>query len=251
MSSRPNPIFGVLRLAVVVAAGAAGWFGYDMYVEQNDEAEALATAEAEALAIEAVPWPSDLGAGDVRWTGDYRVTTSIGDQTVVVSDHDGVTGLVRSTATPNGEASTSWVESDGYNAWTKLASDPVWSQVVDPVASWNTIDEAYEYSALTLRTIVPPSAWPYVVFNGESADALGNRMLSFRIKSVAFHAEQPAAAVQWRTTSEFSTVDQPLDLTVIVDALGRVIAVETSSGSVRVDISELPVPPVFESPLGS
>lgn|GEM_PF-6990935 len=253
----PNPIFGLLRLAVVVAAGVGGWFAYDTYLVEDAEA---AAAPTDAVVAPAVPWPSDLVVADAPLGGTVRQTRIVETENRMIYQIDIDNERSRARAELfSGEGVLSVVETDGVAVWVDDGAGAGW--VLPGAAGENTaaglpaenlLARIYSNSHPVLTDFLQPQTWPYTVLNSDSRLANGNRLLSFRIKGAAFADAEPARAAQWRANSSTPNSLGPVDMEIEMDAAGNIVSWTDPSipayGVFRWE--QLPTPPVYLSPIG-
>ena len=269
--SSPGGVARALRILVVAAAAAGGWFAYERHVADLDVdaiaslvdrgADAPAAAEPPVTgsgdeAGPASPWPADVPSLAAPWTSS-RVTVARADDVVrlrVATGGDGRAALATfgtdGTAEVRAELdvddpTVAWVDDGG--AWRRADAD-------GPTSAAALAGLAVGAPPPTLDELLAPEAWPFaeLVADDTAADGLARlRVVTLRVDADAFARSDPSLAAQWRRGSWVELgPGQPL-LRASVDEGGHVVEVvaDTVRGPMIYRFAELGSPPELSSPL--
>lgn len=253
---RPNNALRALRLLVVVAGGAGGWFGYEEFTARQDVA-AAAAAESDEAGSEVAPWPANLVVADTAWSGPTVMTLQPqGDVVRQQIEFDPESGRVNMLLfSPTGDTSAE-VELSGSETYFDQRDGAGWTQPRPDAAisSASLRGSAYQFAAPTLVELIPVKVWPYtdLVAEGPGPSAsTPTRMLTFRIKAAAFATAEPALAAQWRNHSVLPSEIDVVEFSVELDQEGHVLSFTDGSATAPLlfRIAPLDEAPTFESPL--
>jgi hypothetical protein len=246
---RPNPIVRLVRLVVIVAAGAGGWFGYERYVDAQDNADAVGV---EAEAASTPPWPDDLVITEQQRNGPYEaVWGPTNAEPAIRTQFDSGLGRVKFTAIETGNG---FEISPSRVFYLRVGEPP--QEELDAETRHKLIEESYRKAAPTLPKLLPSDVWSYTELTEDttSTTAAGAvRRLSFRIRGAAYADAQPALAAQWRSTSPLNPAIGPTIFTVELDAQGQIVLLHAgvAENEMIVRYADLLAAPTFESPLAS
>ena len=250
-------IGGVLSLAIVLAAGAGGWFGYEHLVAQ-DEGESVEAAtvddagESSAAAAATPPWPADVGIPTRSWTS-FR--TSFHPQGHVVRqqvDYDATSRQAKTTLFDTEGVVVGGFEVRGRDVWYNELEGEGWQAA--PADADFVAGASYDDTRpVSLDDLFPPSSWPYTTLASDApvVETPGIRRLAFVVDVPAFSRAAPIQAAEWREDVGRGFGFETATLDVDLDAEGNVVRIDpkdTGTGIVAL-YAELTEPVVFESPL--
>lgn len=246
-----------VRIVVVLAAGVAGWFGYEQYAAAGDPETPIEVNDTlGGPPAPSAPWANlGIAVADTVWEGPVSISVQPPDDVVrQVIAYDPLTGRSRmSLFDPQGEVSD-LVEVDPNEVFVKTPGGTWAAPDVDAVVSASSLRSATVTAGPpTLVDLVPEAVWPYTVILSDvpSGDAASpTRTLTIRMKGAAFAAAEPALAAQVRSNAYYRNQPGRIEIDVELDAAGHVVAVRNLApdDNVRWAFAPLPVPPVFEAP---
>ena len=270
--SSPGGVARALRILVVGAAAAGGWFAYEGRVAglDVDSLSSLVDRGAEETAADeapepgsdgvvaglASPWPADVPALTAPWTSS-RTTVARADDVVrlrVETDRAGRVALATFGTDGAAEVRAELDLDDPTSAW------------VDDGGSWRRADADGPTGAAalnrlavgapppTLDDLLAPEAWPFteLVADDTAADGVARlRVVTVRVDAAEFARVEPALAAQWRHGSWVELgPGQPL-LRASLDDGGHVVEVvaDTVRGPMIYRFAELDAPLELSSPV--
>ncbi|WP_420453194.1 hypothetical protein [Ilumatobacter sp.] len=211
----------MLRIVVVMGAGAGAWFGYDEHLADHELIAAAAGAEPAPPEAVGRPWPDDVDSGRARWSSWTSTVVRAGGNGSqrVEADARGRTRV--SEIAPDGSV-VSVSETDGEEIWT--SSDGSWSPVADDDALAERVRLA-SVAPPSLDDVVVAEVWPYTdLVSDVPGDGEAARVLTVRIDVADLVASDPSLAARWRRDRALSGPDDA-ELAVGLDAHGRVVEV--------------------------
>lgn len=241
-------VLGLLRLVVVVAAGAGAWFGYDAFVDAQD-----AGADQVETAV-SPPWIDlDLAVAGATWEGPVR-TTVVSADGVRLRSFDFDATRTRSIETEFDEDGTvvAVAEIDADEAYLRRPGGEWMNGNQEPGIADGYRSRAMLSLPVTLDDVVGPEVWPYarVVAERPGGDAAApTRVLTVRMKGGAFTNADPSGAAQWRANNGYPDVGGRVEIEVEIDATGQLVALEfLAPGGTRYEFEPLVSEPVFTAP---
>jgi hypothetical protein len=251
-----SAVLRLLRLAVVVAAGVAAWFGYEEFAAAQDSQDQVEVADAvDSGPGVAAPWAGlGLVVSDAIWDGPTLTTTQrAGDverHSMIVDPRVGRVqlSLFDGQGLPVGVA-----ELDSNEAFV-AATDGTWEQArPDGLVSESVLRSMVADAApRTLTDLVPEALWPFaeVVADRPGEASAPTRVLTIRIYGGAFAADEPALAAQWRSTADPVVRRGRVEIEVEVDQQGNVVGLRTlpPDEDVQYRFGPASPPPMFQAP---
>ncbi len=230
----------VISLAVIAAAGVAGW----MIV---DEVAFAPVAGAVDTTQSTSPWPAAFRQPATNWDS-FTLTYRRDGAPTHRSSTDAATGRTRITYFDESGAPASFAEVSGRQVWVRAVGDDQWTRMVDGAERVHLQLGLAAVEPSHLSSIVPSWVEPFVAVAEQPSEG-EHTQLVVAIDAAAAQASDPVAFARWRQEMYFDsagggawtwTVDVRDDGYVVRWA-GRYPWIEAWS--------ENPTDLVFESPL--
>ena len=248
-----SAVLRFLRMLVVVAAGVGAWFGYDAFVEAQDESDVTDVTEDAGTGVGATaPW-ADIGlvVADTTRPGPTFATVQLaGDIEHHAMTFDPDSGRTQLSLFDQFGQPVGVAELDANEVFIE-AADGTWQAPAADGDLTESVLRARAAAAMppTLVELVPEMIWPWVEVTG-GATATPTQRLTVRIFGDAFDTAEPALAATWR--SDVGSIGRVgrVELEVEIDSAGHVIALRhlPPGNDVQFRFGPAPVAPTFRAP---
>ena len=227
-------------LAIVAAAGVAGWFAVEQFVFPQ-------LPGSVAAAVNETPWPDEYAEPTTEWNA-FTVTYTFEGNATHRTSFDPQTKRSRLTYWNTEGAIINDVELAGLQAFQRFPELQEWTPV-DP----ERVDTHVQLGILAvepvhLSALVPAEVYPFTRVS-ELAPVDGARQFEVIVDAAGFLDADPISFYRWDATARLGS-DAAADMRWIVDVRpdGYVVRWEGRSPSVET-WTEYPADLVFESPL--
>lgn len=230
----------VFGFAVILAAGAAGWFGAEQYAFPN-------LPGALAAPVNETPWPDEFAQQTTTWPS-FTLTNVVDGSETHRTSFDATTNRVRLTYLDGSDQPSSVVELAGLRAFERARDSDEWVAVDPANVEIHVTVGVGAIEPVHFSNLLPPAASPFTRVE-EVVGGGGERRFEVFVDIAGLRAAEPLVFESFDAATE-NALDPSTEHRMVADVRddGYIVRLEGRSASVEI-WSDYPPDLVFESPL--